>query len=368
MAIDWRDQRHTDKLTFLMVDPSNIDVTIGELTGVELSGSSVVASYYTDTRTSASLTLHDSNYVRGSFIRIIHEVPEWNYRNVLGTYIVTDESADRSNGEWVTKLDMKSRLWGLSSDYPANAWGIGAGTMVNNAVEDVFRSCGFKHKALSPNDRRISQAMVLESDKSQLQRLFALMKSGNNRLDVDPYGYITYGKYVKPADKTPSMTIDLADEYGIVQDSISRDTDWTSIPTRVTVLFKWTDDVNGKSVDRQIVGRANATGEHSIARRGFCMDDLHNESDLQPRNQWRANQLANQYLQNDQHEKVEWSLTTMYVPLWEGDVVNVVVHDGEERFRGTRKCLVKEVEIGLKKMSMKLTLKETASGDKGDEE
>lgn len=368
MAYDWYDQRHTNRLTFTMVDPTNIDVTIGELSGVELDSSTIEAGYYTDTRTSGSLNLRDSNYVRGSLIRIIHEVPEWGYRNTLGTYIVTGESADRSNSSWTNKVELKSRLYGLSTDYPATPWGIGRGTSVNAATESLFRSCGFKHRAISPNDRRLGQGTVIESDKSQLSRLFAITKMANNRVDVDPNGYVTYSKYVSPNDRTPSLTLSLTDRRGIVQDSLTRDTDWTTIPARVTVLYKWSDTVNGKSVDRQIVGRAYNSGEFSYQRRGFVIDDLHNESDLQPRTQQRADQLARQYLANDQHEKIEYTLTTQYIPLWEGDVVNLLVEDGERRFQGARKCLVKDVSISLDTMQMKLTLKETASGDKGDTE
>ena len=44
-------------------------------------------------------------------------------------------------------------------------------------------------------------------------------------------------------------------------------------------------------------------------------------------------------------------------------MVSLVVPDGEERYRGARKCLVKSVDLALDTMQMKLTLKETASGD-----
>ena len=85
MAIDWRDQTRKDVITFQMVTPTNVDKVYGELEGVDLSGSSLTASYYTDTRTSGKVRVVGGNWVRGSMIRVIHSIPEWNYKKELGT-------------------------------------------------------------------------------------------------------------------------------------------------------------------------------------------------------------------------------------------------------------------------------------------
>ena len=47
-------------------------------------------------------------------------------------------------------------------------------------------------------------------------------------------------------------------------------------------------------------------------------------------------------------------------------MVELIVHDGLEDYQGARKCLVKTCELELGTMTMKLTLKETASGDEED--
>lgn len=94
--VDWADQTRLDVLTFQMVSPTNIEQVYGELDGVDLSGSSLTAAYYTDTRTSGRLKVVGGNWRRGSMIRVIHAVPEWNYKAELGTYIVTDDGATRS--------------------------------------------------------------------------------------------------------------------------------------------------------------------------------------------------------------------------------------------------------------------------------
>ena len=79
--MDWLDQTRTDVIEFLQVSPTNLNDVRGVLTGVDLGASSLTASYYTDTRTSGSLRVCDDSWVRGSFIRVVHRIPEWDYRN-----------------------------------------------------------------------------------------------------------------------------------------------------------------------------------------------------------------------------------------------------------------------------------------------
>jgi hypothetical protein len=96
--------------------------------------------------------------------------------------------------------------------------------------------------------------------------------------------------------------------------------------------------------------------------------DFRTVNELSPATQATADALAKQYLAKGAVEQVEWELSTIYLPLWEGDVVDLVVRDGEAQYQGTRKCLVKSGTIDLEHMRMKLTLKETASGDWDDDE
>ena len=55
-------------------------------------------------------------------------------------------------------------------------------------------------------------------------------------------------------------------------------------------------------------------------------------------------------------------------PSSEGDVVELIIRYGPKEYIGIRKCFVKEIEVELEHMTMHMTLKETASGDKGDED
>ena len=57
MDLDWKDLTRKDELKFLMVSPTNLGDIYGELDGVDLSGSSLEGAYYSDTRTSGTISV-----------------------------------------------------------------------------------------------------------------------------------------------------------------------------------------------------------------------------------------------------------------------------------------------------------------------
>lgn len=392
--VDWADQTRKDVLTFQMVSPTNIDQVYGELEGVELSGSSLTAAYYTDTRTSGRLVVHDGNWVRGSMIRVIHSVPEWWYRKEIGTYIVTDDGATREKGHWTYELTLHSRLFGLSTDKHARPWTIAKNASALKAIRQTLKASGTPYKEKSPKDKKYKDAVVVESGTTRLKALFDICEVAGNRLDVDTHGRVTISPMVKPSSKTAVWRIDLKDSRGIATDNLSRTTDWLQMADVVAVSHKFSDKVqepdgyyktNGtksdgtpykkgdpkykeKSVEREVTGiaKVSASTHQAHAKRGYSVVNFISVSEMSPKTAAQAQKLAQQYLKDDQHELVEWELTTMYRPVWEGDVVELVVHDGLKAYQGVRKCFVKSLDLNLKDMTMRLTLKETASGDKGD--
>ena len=365
MAIDWRDQTRVDRLTFQMVSPTNVDQTYGELEGVDLSGSSLTAAYYTDTRTSGKLRVVGGNWVRGSMIRVIHEVPDWGWRRELGTYIVTNDGASRSNGVWVTELTLNSRLFGLSTDKHERTWTIAKGARAVKAMEQSLKAANCPYVKKSPKDLAFRGAKVIEAGTTRLAALFDLCTSAGDRLDVDPHGRVVIGPYVNPASKASSWRIDLADERGVALDGLSRETDWLQMADVVVINHKYTQ---GKS-QKEVVGvaRVSSSLHQSHAKRGYTVTNFQSVSDLKDHSASLAQQKAKEQLAKEQRELIEWKLSTTYLPIWEGDVVELWVHDGEPAYQGVRKCLVKNLDLNLENMTMSLTLKETGSGDKGDE-
>ena len=389
MAIDWRDQTHEHRVRYQMVSQTNLDDVWGELGGVDPSGSSIEAAYYTDTRTSGKLSVYGEHWIRGSFIRVTDEIPDLGYSRELGTYIVTKDDASLEGGIWHYDLELHSMLKGLSEDRLTQPWSIAKGASALDCMKGVLLGSGMHsmRKVLGildhpgdaqvevddslAEDVRATTAQIMQAGRSRLECLYALAKMSHNRVDVNPHGNIVVAKRVSPGSRSPKFRIDLADERGVsLYGTLSRSSDWLELPDVVAIEHKYTDKSGKKSEQRTVYGEARLSSSHarSTARRGYSVVSFESVKEMAPKTAQRAHEMAKQRLAEQSTELVEWELQTVYLPLWEGDVVELVVHDGDPRYQGVRKCLVKQVEIELQHMTMRLTLKETASGDKGDEE
>lgn len=360
--MDWLDASMRKNLVIEKVSPNDIDEVVGILDGVDRASSSLECGYYTDTRTSGTLSVVGDSWQRNVFLRPVLELPDMGLRRELGTYLVWDDGGTRDMNTWTYSLKLHSLLYGLSTEVSGSPWTIATNAKALTAIDQMLNRCGRPHNLIGANDFAFKSAKVLEADKSWLSRLYALCDVSNNRLDIDGHGRVTVSSYVLPSAKTPILTIDVSDPQGVVQ-SLSRSSSALSMAGQVVVYCKYTETSNGKTKELEIVGRANATGDSSRAVRGFMVTDFREIQDLSPRTVARANQLAAQYLQRATTELVEWNVKTPYLPLWEGDVVSLVVHDGLGGYQGERRCLVKSISLDLLHLEMSLTLKEVASGD-----
>lgn len=363
MAYDWADTDRTDALDFVMVSPQNLDIELGTLDGVVRSSSSLSAAYYTDTRTSGKLEYVGDGWIRNSFIRIVHRIPEWGFRRELGTYIVTEDPGTRASGQWTRSLTLHSVLHGLSTDLGAGPWTVKQGSMAKDAIRQMLSTCKRPMRDLSAKDAKVGSPVVYETGTSYLERLFDLCTMTTNRMDADGHGYVTIAPYVEPRRKSAAFRLDLADTRGLVADGVELTTNYLEMPGRAVVSYQYSETVNGESVQKEINAQADATGEQSMATRGYMVTDYQQLSEMEPATYQRALELARQKLAERSRELVEWKIKCLYLPVWEGDVVELFVHDGPSRYRGVRHCLVKNLELELEHMTMTLTLKETASGD-----
>ena len=372
MTRDWGDPRRTDEIRVYMVCPTDLDRTYGELTGVDLSGCSIEAGYYTDTRVSAKLTVVGDAWVRGSFLRVVHRVPEWGYENELGTFVVTNDAATRENGVWKYELTCQSVLYGLSTDLLSWPVTRAKGSSAVAGMKYILDTCKRRYVNRGAKDKRLGSALVMETGKSMLSHLFKLCQQAGDRLDVDGHGRVTISPYVRPAAKEPRLTIDVSDPRGTSYGGLKRSTDWLSSVGRVTVSCRYSETVKkgkkSKTVSREIVAHADASAmdHRGSAVRGYLVTDFRSLSDMKPRTKAQAQKLANRYLRDSSPELVEWELDSAYMPVWQGDVVELLVPDGDDQYSGRRKCLVKSLSVDLANMTMSLRLKETSSGDKGE--
>ena len=364
--IDWHDLTRTGEVVVEQVSPTNIDATLGPLEGVVLGGSSVSYGYYADTRSTGKLRVVGDGWRRGSLIRIGYRIPAWDWSCELGTYIVTDDAASRENGIWTYDLDLQSILYGLSTDLLVRPWAIARNARALTAARQLVEAAGRELLADGAHDMRLKSPKVIETGTSRLSALFALADMCGDRLDVDGHGRVLLEPYVSPASKVPTLTIDLADARGVALDGIQRSTDWLQMPNVAAVHYTY--NANGKQREINAGATVAAGTAHSQPVRGYNVTDLRTLTEMSPATAQRAQQLAAQYLANDSVEHVEWELSTTYLPIRAGDVVELVINDGMADYTGARKCLVKSCELDLGNMTMQLTLKETASGDDSGED
>lgn len=390
---DWRDTTARHVVRVVMVSQTNLEDQLGELEGVDLSGSSLEWGYYTDLRTSGRLRVWGDGWERGRFLRVYHDVPKYGFTEVLGTYIVTSDDAELVNGRWVYELELQSTLQMLVDDLLTRPWVIPRGASSLDAVRQVIGGSGAHsmRKTLATlagagdseveldtslaEDKQATTAQVMQAGQSRLECLFALCKMGSNRLDVSPWGHYTVSRRRSLSSVEPKYRLDMADTRGVIVDgSVRHRTDWLELPDTYAVEHTYTEkdesDSKSKSEQREIYGeaRVKASSSHAIANRGYSIVHFESLREMEPKTAMRASEIARQRLAEDSVELMEWELETVYLPLREGDVVELVVRYGPKEYVGVRRCFVKEIEVELEHMTMRMTLKETASGDKGDED
>lgn len=387
---DWRDTTARHNIRVVMVSQTNLEDQLGELEGVDLSGSSLEWGYYTDLRTSGKLRVWGDHWQRGRFLRIYHEVPKYGFVEILGTYIVTMDDAELINGVWVYDLELHSTLEMLVNDLLTRPWVIARGASALDAIRQVIAGSGAHsmRKSLATlagakdseveldtslaEDKQATTAQIMKGGQSRLECIFALCKMGNNRLDVSPMGHYTVTRRKNLSSVAPKYRLDMADTRGVIVDgSVKHHTDWLELPDTFAVEHTYSDkDGDSKSEQKEIYGiaKVKASNSHAIANRGYSIVHFESVREMEPKTAMRANEIARQHLDEQSVELMEWELNTVYLPLREGDVVELIIRYGPKEYIGIRKCFVKDIEVDLQHMTMHMTLKETASGDKGDEE
>lgn len=361
--MNWKDLDRTDQVRVVQVCPTDVDTEWGDLEGVDLANGSVETAYYSDTRMNGAISVVGDGWRRGSFIRIYHEIPEWGYSAPLGTFIVTGDKARLEKGAWTHDLTLQSILKGLSTEKLPRPWTIAKNASVKKAISQNLQAASRPWVDLGAFDATLKSPAVLETGTSRLSALFAMTNASGNRLDVDNWGYVTVGPYVPPASKAAVFEFDLNDSEGVMEDGVGLSTDWLEMPDEVIVSHKYSEVVNGKNREREIVALAKVPSDSHQSKtvRGYTVSDFRSVSEMTPRTAARAQQIANSYLARDMTEQVEWTMNCHYLPLRGGHVVDLIVPSGD--YQGRRRCLVKNTALNLGDMSMSLTLKETASGD-----
>lgn len=345
--MEWLDQKQRHEVVVQMLSPTHLDAIIGELDGVDLSGSSVSASYSTDTRTSGRLRVIGTGYIRNSWLRIIIRYPDSGYERELGTYVVAGEPF-KLQGQ-VYDYELQSLFWAYSQDECAYPLTVGEGAWAMAAAKYELGAY-YESDFSKAKDVKLAEAVTYESGTNRLRRLYDLCSMAGNRPDVNGHGTF----YALPEDMavTPEYTIGINDVRGISHGDVERESDFQTRPNRAGVSYSWNDDG-----EHRIYSHADATGDIAPDARGYVVTDLHTEENMDPPTQAHADEIARDSV-SQFRETVTWTLESRYLPIWEGDWVYLDVGDKDPVYSGVRTCIVDDIDIDLLHLDMRLTLKE----------
>ena len=349
----WRDPAYVPKLRAYAIDPRNVDVVRCEIDRLQQTGS-ITWGYDSDTRVSASISVLDPDFPDGSWIRLVVEAP--GYSEEIGTFIVShikrEEVGDNSV---LVQYELQSILWVLSEDRGGYHYCVGAGVKTQDAAARVVSEiCGKKYRWL-PGCRNTSSgsATVYEMGDSFLHILYDLCDKANNRLDCDGHGRVTMGAYTKPSSREPDVAIDERDSRSIVIDSgLTEDDSTGEAYNRTVVHYKGRPEGSDNDVEITAISGAPASSAVAAGKRGITRTQVHEVNDMSPVSQARANQLLNDYIDDDRDRNITRDRTIMWVPISGGSVIKWTDMRGN-----TSKCLARTIEGHFDSWTMKLTMK-----------
>ena len=347
MSIDWKNQRRKDKISAVMVDPHNLDSTRGELENLILEGSSISYSYDADTRVTAKLKTFGSNYIPGSWIRIIHSVGN-EYKNELGTFVLQNNPGyTYENNQTIYEYTLQSVLWGLSNDYTSSHFSIGEGAY-SLAVFDKICSICEKTGVHNPGTRnyRYNNSKVYPIGDSYLSFLFDICDSSNNRLDVDGHGRITISPYIVPSEISPAWEVDSLDENTLlISDAIDFSSSSENVPGRAIVIY-----TNG---DAEMSATADVpmSSQFSFEQRGYTIAKTYQINDLENPTKTQLSKMAENYL-NESQMINEINPSFLYFPCKCGETINLTIDHKQ------KKWMIYSVDLDLETMHINTTLKE----------
>jgi hypothetical protein len=362
-GVDWSDLEHKWSINVYQLDPADMSSMWGRLEGVDLSTCSISEGYYTDTRVQGQLSYYDAERNRQAFIQIRATVPNV-HTEILGTFLVTNDDVSYEGGSLKTTLNLESMLYALDVQAMKAPWVVKKGTSFSTFANQILNTCHRPWRNCSMRGYTYGSAVSYSTGTSYLSALYDACSTSNNRLDVDGRGNVTIEPYILPKKRTPIFNINLNDVTGIAHDGVTRSSDYLELPTDCVVYYNRDSD----NVTDCVRGYASNGGRYSFGQRGYVVTKVVSVSE-EPKG--GATALANKaktLLANASVENVTWEVTTEYMPVHAGDVGYLQGMTLDISPYNTRQLvMVKNVELELEHMTMKLTLKSANSNDEEEE-
>lgn len=356
-GIDWAHANSLDDEWYVdLIDPHDPNTVLGSLSNI--TAISITMGYYTDARMSAEVdTIGDDGLSKfpHARMRIMHKIASENYLEDIFTGYISDDPYSYAQSETTTKYSLISSLGALTDDKWTSAKYANVGDSVKAILQNIMTLCGRTYSVESTtSDYTFSSVVQWKAQSSILTTVIELANYASDDVTVNGHGDIILTKYVAPSAITDvKWNLNYDDTSGmIVSSSISHTSTSRSLPGRYILECDSITDNSSVSSDNPLIGvaDANSGSEYSSATRGYMIASSETLSDFTG-GQSEINTLAKARLANAQSSTDEWSVTTLYAPMREGEIA-LFTKEGT-----THVCLIKSITVDCVAKTMQVTLK-----------
>lgn len=369
MAIDWTDTGYSSDISVLVVSQTNVNNTLGSLSGVQLSNMTVTEGYYSDSRVSAKVTTmvaesESDGYVDQARLRIVLSIPEKDFSEELITGFVSDINEEHNRGYVTRTYSVEGNIWGLLNHKTNAPITIGKGAKLVDIWSSLLGSLTkLQYTTEGAQDHSFGSTVLYEAG-SDLSTVLFEISEGYSRMDTDGHGRVTLKKYIAPKNRYPERLIDYNSLSSLSMLPLSRDdTSWEA-PGRavVTATISHTSD-NGESTQEVIVGSYDSPKDNptSIEKRGYLLgrtDSYSGNSEKPSKSELDA--LAKKNWESSQDKGITWEGSSVFADYHAGEIATLIspVDGSSNAPVESHKVLVQSVTTNLGTMVQDLTLKE----------
>lgn len=350
---NWESAELGHRLRVEMTDAMRHEDTLGRLDVSEAFGS-ITMDATTNTIAQASINCPDWNqWIENSWIRIVHEIPEYDYRKVMGTFFVYSEGRSFEYGSTAASPSLYSSLKALSMDKVPNPIFVAEGAPISKVFGALLNP--FAKYRISPEcgEYYYTSTHVIDAGSSKIDAILSLCANVNWEYRLDGDGTIVFIPFKPYASRPIAYTIDTRSTRSVVhENTVKPEGSNRMTPGRSIVVWR------GDGTDDEPVSAfADVTPDNVAApqRRGYVVAELHELSDLNgDRTARNAAIYARKFLDKDSRVLRKWSMDTLWLPIEVGDCVQFRAED-EDEFKRT---IVQYIEYDFSKWKLKLTLAE----------
>ena len=354
---NWSDPELDHEFHVYMVDACDHNSILGELE-VYSDSASVSWSQGDDQGIglTASIEVPDWNqWVKGSWLRIVHRIPSCNYSRILGTFIVWDEGVSGGLNSYTSSPELVGVFRGLEYDLLINNFSIGEGASMKDVMRRVMDATPIECRFSGTyNDYIFSGSYIFDVGESRLDVMRDLCDMGGDIMWPGDTGYVLITAKQDLINSMARFTIDCDSEDSIVYEgSVQEVTTARQVAGRSIAVWNGDDEDEGQV---SLSGHSDVSSNHfaSPGRRGYVVAELHELEDLSPpRTLIHVQEEAKRWLKEDSTSVTQWNIQTMWLPVVSGDIIDFRPPGGKFRH-----CVIDTVNADLGNWSTSMTLRE----------